>query len=177
MTTTIRATRPRVHPLLHVAMRPAALIAFALGTAFTVPTIASAQDGHAAVNVDANAVALHGYDAVSYQTASAPAKGSPAFTAVHQGAIYQFSSAANRDTFAANPSKYAPAYGGYCAMGVAVGKKLDGDPLAYTVANGTLYLNVSPKVRTMWAKDIAGNETKAKQNWSAVQAHAGFDKM
>ena len=62
-------------------------------------------------------------------------------------------------------------------MGVAVGKKLDGDPAAYTVSNGTLYLNVTPKVRGMWAKDIAGNEVKAKKNWAEVKGHAGFDTM
>ena len=46
-------------------------------------------------------------------------------------------------------------------MGVAVGKKLDGDPAAFTVANGRLYLNVSAKVRTMWSKDIGGNEARS----------------
>jgi len=136
-----------------------------------------AQTGATAVNVDANGVILHGYDAVAYQTQHAAVKGSPEFTSVHDGAIYYFASAANRDAFQAAPAKYAPAYGGYCAMGVAVGKKLDGDPEAFTVQNGRLFVNVSAKVRSMWSKDIAGNETKAQQNWTSVRGHAGFDKM
>ena len=122
--------------------------AFALAVTLSAGTLL-AQAGSSPINVDDNGVILHGYDAVAYQTAHQPVKGSPAFTAAHDGAIYQFTSAANRDAFKAAPAKYAPAYGGYCAMGVAVGKKLDGDPAAFTVANGRLYLNVSEKVKGM----------------------------
>ena len=44
-----------------------------------------------------------------------------AYTATHDGAIYRFASAANRDLFKANPAKYAPVYGGYCAYGTTLG--------------------------------------------------------
>lgn len=153
--------------------------ALALVVAATIASasLAQAQAGKTALNVDDNGVILHGFDAVSYQTAAAPVRGTASYTATHEGAIYHFASAANRDVFKANPARYAPAYGGYCAMGVAVGKKLDGDPAAYTVFNGTLYLNVNPKVRGMWAADMAGNEVKARKNWAEVQRHAGFDTM
>lgn len=160
-----------------IASRVLALAAIATLFTLVAPSVTYAQPGYAAVNVDENAVALRGYDAVSYQTATAPVKGSTTFTATHQGAIYHFASAANRDRFKADPAKYAPAYGGYCAMGVAVGKKIDGDPLAYTVANGTLFLNVNNSVKRMWSKDIPGNEVKARKNWAAVQVHRGFDTM
>lgn len=148
----------------------AVLVALSASTAF-------AQQGKSTVNVDENGVMLRGFDAVSYQVEHKPVKGSASFTATRDGAIYYFASAANRDASKADPAKYAPAYGGYCAMGVAVGKKLDGDPAAFTVANGRLYLNVSEKVRTMWSKDIGGNEAKAVKNWSTVRAHRGLDKM
>ena len=148
----------------------AVLAALSASTAF-------AQHGKSAVNVDDNGVILRGFDAVAYQIDHKAVQGSANFTATRDGAIYYFASAANRDAFKADPAKYAPAYGGYCAMGVAVGKKLDGDPAAFTVANGRLYLNVSDKVRSMWSKDIAGNEAKAVKSWSSVQARSGFDKM
>lgn len=160
-----------------IVTRTATTLALAVAATIASASLAQAQAGKTALNIDDNGVILHGFDAVSYQTAAAPAKGSASYTATHEGAIYQFASAANRDAFKANPAKYAPAYGGYCAMGVAVGKKLDGDPDAYTVSNGTLYLNVNPKVRGMWAKDIAGNEVKAKKNWAEVKGHGGFDTM
>lgn len=49
------------------------------------------------------------------------------FTASYDGAEYLFVSAANRDTFVSEPAEFAPAYGGFCAMGAALGKRLDGD--------------------------------------------------
>lgn len=152
------------------------VIAATLVLAFTA-VAAAAQAGHGPQNVDDNGVILKGYDAVAFHTQKAPVKGSASYTAAHDGAIYQFASAANRDAFKANPAKYAPAYGGYCAMGVAVGKKLDGDPAAFSVVDGKLYLNVSPDVRSMWAKDVPGNERKAQRNWTQVASARGFDKM
>lgn len=129
------------------------------------------------VNVGADGIILHGYDAVAYQTENKPVKGSPEFTATHNGATYHFASAANRDAFTAAPNKYAPAYGGFCAMGVAVNKRLDVDPEAFTVANGTLYVNVNKDIRSQWAKDIPGNNAKADANWPALSQRSGFDTM
>ena len=146
------------------------LVAFSASTAW-------AQGGKSALNVDENSVMLHGFDAVAYHTQQAAVAGSPTITAVHEGAIYQFATSANRDQFKANPAKFAPAYGGYCAMGVAVDKKRDGDPKAFTIHNGTLYLNVDAKVKGMWSKDIPGNEKKAMKNWAGVSARKAFDKM
>jgi YHS domain-containing protein len=141
------------------------------------PSLARAQAGHGSLNTNDNGVILHGYDAVAYQVEQRAVKGSASYTATHDGAIYQFVSAGNRDAFKASPAKYAPAYGGYCAMGVAVGKKLDGDPAAFTMINGRLFLNVNDKVRGMWAKDVAGNEVKAQKKWPEVRTHSGFDAM
>ena len=148
----------------------------ALLVAITAAT-AIAQAGHGAQNVDDNGVILKGYDAVAYQTQQAAVVGSTAFTATHDGAIYRFASAANRDAFKADPARYAPAYGGYCAMGVAVGKKLDGDPAAFSVVNGRLFLNVNQDVRGMWSRDVEGNEAKAQRNWTRVASARGFDRM
>ncbi len=78
--------------------------------------------------MDAKGVALRGYDPVSYRAGAHPVMGSGAFTAAYQGATYHFASAANRDAFKTDPAHYAPAHGGSCAMGVAMGRKLDGDP-------------------------------------------------
>ena len=75
------------------------------------------------VNVNANDLAIQGYDAVAYFTQGKPVQGSAEYTASYQDAIYHFSSADNRDRFRAYPEKYAPQYGGFCAMGVALEKK------------------------------------------------------
>jgi len=65
--------------------------------------------------------AIRGYDPVAYFNEDGPVKGSPENSFSYQGATWQFTSAENRDTFAADPEKYAPAYGGYCAWAVSQG--------------------------------------------------------
>jgi len=144
------------------------------GLAAAIPTAGLAFDesSTSVLNVDKDNVMLHGYDAVAYQTENRPVKGSPAFTAAWQGATYRFASAANRDTFVADPARYAPQYGGFCAMGVALEKKFDGDPELFKVVDGKLYLNVSPEAVKVWNKDIPGNVSKAEANWPAIQDKA-----
>ena len=113
-------------------------------------------------------VAIGGYDPVAYFTEQKPVKGSPEFQTVHRGSTFQFSSAAHRDAFAAEPDKYAPQYGGYCAYGMAKGYKAKIDPAAFSVIHGTLYLNYSDAVRTRWLSDVPGYIQQADANWPTV---------
>ncbi len=128
-----------------------------------------------ALNLDAGGVALHGYDPVAYFVAGKPAAGNAAYTATHNGATYRFATGSNRDAFERNPDRYAPQFGGYCAMGVALNKKLDVDPDAWSIVDGKLYLNVSKKVQSDWKKDVPGNIAKADKNWPAIRAVAAKD--
>ena len=64
--------------------------------------------------------------------------------------------------------RYVPQYGGYCAFGVSVGAKFDGDPTLFRVVDGKLYFNLNPKIQGMWLKDIPGNITKADQSWTQI---------
>ena len=104
------------------------------------------------INSDDNGVAIKGYDPVAYFTEGAPVEGSEDFTAMHDGATYHFASAANRDAFLADPEKYAPQYGGFCAYAVAQGATAPIDPEAFTVLDEKLYLNYSDHVRAQWRK-------------------------
>lgn len=113
-------------------------------------------------------VAVGGYDPVTYFTDGKPVKGSKDLTTEYKGATWRFASAANRDAFQADPAKYAPQYGGYCAYAVSKGSTAKGDPQAWTVHGGKLYLNFDKRVRATWAKDIPGNVKKADANWPAV---------
>jgi YHS domain-containing protein len=144
--------------------------AISLG-ATLVPLAAHAYDSNsvAAVNVDAKGVGLKGHDPVAYFTVGAPTAGKAEFSAAHAGVIYQFTSAANRDAFKADPSKYAPQYGGFCAMGVALEKKLDGDPTAWRIHDGKLYLNVNKDVQKKWLEDVPGNNKTADINWPQIR--------
>lgn len=115
-------------------------------------------------------VGAGGYDTVAFVTENAARPGRPDITLEHAGVVWRFASAANRDTFKADPSRYMPQYGGYCAWAVANGYTAKGDPEAWSVVDGKLYLNYNESVRAGWLKDTAGNIGKGNANWPAVLA-------
>ena len=117
------------------------------------------------VNTTFTGVAIKGYDPVAYFTASQPTKGNSDFSYDWNGAEWRFASAANRDLFKADPVKYAPQYGGYCAWAVSRGYTAGIDPDAWKIVNNRLYLNYSLKIQAQWSEDISGNIAKAEENW------------
>lgn len=124
---------------------------------------------HASQQFERNGLAIDGYDPIAYFMERKPVKGLPEFRAEFQGATFQFASANHRDRFAADPEKFAPQYGGYCAYGTAKGYKAKIAPEAFTVVQGKLYLNYSEAVQTRWLSDIPGYIQKADANWPEVQ--------
>lgn len=128
----------------------------------------------AAIAADENYIVdgygANGYDAVAYFTENAAVIGDDAYTAEHEGVAYRFSSAANRDAFAADPAKYAPQYGGFCAFGLAMGRKVPTDPTAFAVVDDKLYLNLNKGVQKRWRADIPGFVKGADNNWAIVRS-------
>jgi len=100
--------------------------------------------------------AINGYDTVAYFTVGKPVMGKDAFAFDWMGAKWKFASQANLDLFKANPEKYAPQYGGYCAYGVAQGYLVKVEPDQFTVRDGKLYLNYDADVQAKWRMDPAG---------------------
>ena len=121
-------------------------------------------EGVAPVYKFSGALALNGYDAVAYFSGNA-AQGSGEFTHEWNGATWRFVNAANRDQFANEPQKYAPQYGGYCAWAVGHGYTAKGDPEAWKIVDGKLYLNYSKDVQAKWERDIPGFIAKGDENW------------
>lgn len=117
------------------------------------------------VNAGGDSVAIEGYDPVAYFTVGEPVEGSDAFTATYDGAIWRFASAENRAAFRADPEKYVPQYGGFCAYAVAHGATAPIDPQAFTVFEGKLFLNYSDHVRAQWRNDASVFISKADANW------------
>ena len=109
--------------------------------------------------------AVSGYDTVAYFTEGKPVKGSSDFETEYQGATWKFSSAENLELFKADPDKYAPQYGGYCAYAASKGSLASADPEAWTIHDGKLYLNFNKSIREEWKKDIPGNVAKADANY------------
>ena len=110
--------------------------------------------------------AINGYDPVAYFTEMKPVRGLAEFTFAYKGADFLFASAANRDLFAADPEKYAPQYGGWCAYAMSKNAFATTAPEAWTIHEGKLYLNFSTGVRQIWRKDIPGNVKLADANWA-----------
>jgi len=144
-------------------------LAIAAASIAGTPAMAVVPTSTAAVNTDEQGIALHGYDPVAYFTVGAPTQGNPQFKASYNGATYLFASAENQRKFAANPAAYAPQYGGFCAMGVALEKKLDGDPNVWKIVDNKLYLNVNQDVAVAWNRDIPGNLERANENWPTIK--------
>ena len=112
--------------------------------------------------------AIRGYDPVAYFTVGEPIMGSDQFSTQWQGATYKFASAANLELFKAEPTAYAPQYGGYCAYAVAKGATAGTVPEAWSIVDGKLYLNYSLNVQQRWRKDVPGHIRAADGNWPAV---------
>ncbi len=139
------------------------LAALALGTALVGSLAAPAAAGK--VNESFFGVAVKGYDVVAYFTEGAPTKGEKAFTHEWMGASWRFASAANRDAFAGDPERYAPAYRGFCAYAVAYGGLADIDPKAWTIHEGRLFLNLDLDVQARWLADVPGFVARADARW------------
>lgn len=117
-----------------------------------------------------SAGAIRGYDPVAYFAEGRPVKGLREFSHQWQGATWRFASAQNRERFAADPRKFAPQYGGYCAYGVANNYAVSVDPAAWRIVDGKLYLNYSKGVQADWNRDIPGYIGKADANWPGALA-------
>lgn len=112
--------------------------------------------------------AIRGTDPVAYFTEGRPVEGSEEFTSTYNGAVWAFSSAENKALFDADPTAYAPQYGGYCAWAVAQGYTASTVPEAWHIEDGKLYLNFSLGVQRRWSEDIPGNISKGDANWPNV---------
>jgi YHS domain-containing protein len=131
--------------------------------------VVAAAPAQAGEFYERDGVALRGHDPVAYFTQGKPAQGRPEFKAVYQGSTFHFASAAHRDAFAADPARYAPQYGGFCAFGTAGGYKAAIDPQAWTIVGGKLYLNYNAAVQKQWSADIPGFVAKADRLWPTVR--------
>ena len=140
----------------------------AIGAAIILSFATLAQAGND-TETDANDVILAGYDTVAYFTEGKPVRGKAQYTAVYNDAIYRFSSASNRDAFRADPARYAPMYGGFCAYGMTFGKKFEVDGKAFEIVDGKLYVNKNRDVYKAWAEDIPKHIAEANSHWPTTE--------
>jgi YHS domain-containing protein len=121
------------------------------------------------INTDATGLVIRGYDPVAYFNEGRPIPGHSDLSVDYGGGRYLFVNPENRDAFKANPEKYLPQYGGYCAYGVAIGKKFDIDPSSWRVVDGKLYFNLNPMILEKWSADTKGYIRKSEKNWPKIR--------
>jgi YHS domain-containing protein len=131
------------------------------------------KDPKFVVNVDRKHVALEGYDPIAYWLDNKPTRGTSGFTFDYDGATYQFASAAHRDQFASNPTRYAPAFGGFCAYAVSLGKLRPVDPTIFHFVGGRLLLQHTKKAYDLFVADTDGNYRLAVEKWPGIVAKKG----
>jgi len=130
--------------------------------------------GKTLVNVDCHGVALEGYDPVAYFTDGKPVKGDDKIEGTYNGALYHFVSQEHRATFENNPTKYAPAYGGYCGYAASLGKVRPANPKVWSIVDGQLIVQHTKGAADLWAKDVPDNKVKADKYWPLlIEAKAG----
>lgn len=142
------------------------------GVALSAAMMGSALAADVTVNATTTGLALRGHDPVAYFTVGKPTPGNWKISHQHNGATYRFSSEENLAKFKADPAKYVPAYGGFCAFGTAMGFKFDGDPNVWKIVNNKLYLNISKDIQTRWEGDETNFITQANTNWVNIKDKA-----
>ena len=144
----------------HILILAACVGAASANVAFAVAQTATSSSGAR--------IALEGYDPLSYFDPGRPEKGSSKFQFAFDDAVYWFKSADHRAKFAADPERYAPQYGGYCAVALAGGEKVEADPHAWSISNGKLYVFGAKEGVTEFNKDRAGIVSQANSNWQTL---------
>lgn len=129
----------------------------------------------ALVNIaGASGFALDGFDPVAFVTDNEPVNGDPSITAEHHGARYMFATSAHQQMFNANPDRYVPQFGGFCAFGVSVGALFPADIInTWEVRDGKLTVILNAGLRSEFDKDYDGNLAKAYGNWPGLVGEHG----
>lgn len=148
--------------------RPFFIVLFAVLVSIAAAGIAAAGDHARHVNANSDGYAIHRYDPVAYFTEGRPVRGKTELTAEYDGTKYAFSSPGNRVQFLADPARYTPQYGGYCAYGVAYGSKSDIDPEVWEIVDGRLYFLINAGTRSIWEKKKRSNIRTANKAWKFI---------
>ena len=117
-------------------------------------------------------LAIKGYDPVAYFTDGKPTRGVAEIEEYEWGGLrYRFSRAEHRELFKADPERYAPQFGNFCAMALSKGELVEADPENWLISDGKLYVFGKPVGPDLYRKDLAGNVARANQNRLLLPKH------
>lgn len=153
---------------MKLSNRKILLIGLLVGIAVALAACSKAETA-VGINTGSDGLAIKGFDAVAYFAVDNAVKGNAKYEYVWNGAKWLFSSEENMKKFQADPETYAPQFGGYCSFAVSEGYTADGDPEAWKVVDGKLYLNYNKKVREKWEQNQNERIEKGASNWKSFQ--------
>ena len=130
-----------------------------------IPLVAAADER---INAKPGDVAVQGYDVVAYFTVGEPTRGDEQYTYRWQDVRWLFSTQGHRDAFVAEPARYAPRYGGYCAGGVVLGNRAPIDPEAFVIIDDKLYLNYDTATARKFEATSDKSIARADANWERI---------
>ena len=132
---------------------------------------------------------LKGFDVVAYFVDGRDAMGQAQFSSVYEGVTFRFASAEHKALFDANPKKYQPEYGGFCANGIVYGIPWGGDGDSWRMEGGKLYifggegskdafeLDVKNNIALAdkyWKDEVAGSNSFVQRSWRLVNRVAHY---
>lgn len=138
-------------------------LAIPVGLSLATPALARTPEIFAP-----DGLAIRGYDPVAYFNVRKPVEGLAEQALMWKGAEWRFASAENLATFEADPDRWAPRYGGYCAYAVANGYTAKTEANAWSVHRGKLYLNYNRTIRARWAVSKDRFIEQGDANWPSV---------
>lgn len=114
-------------------------------------------------------LAIEGFDTVAYHTNGTAQKGLHNFQVTWAGSTWHFATLENRQIFAADPTKYAPQFGGFDPYAMALNGSIQpATPELWHIREGKLYLFYSGETRTLWRQDPEGSTRKAALQWERL---------
>ena len=141
-------------------------LAFLAAAFFATPAMAATPAP--AVYTASDGLGARGHDPVAYFTQGKPVRGSAAHQLEWGGATWRVASAASLAAFKADPARYAPQFGGYCAWAVSQHYLAPGDPNVWKIVDGKLYLNANARAKQLWEAEQAEAIDRGHRNWPAV---------
>lgn len=126
-------------------------------------------DASGPINVDQDGAAVHGYDVVAYFTLGRPVEGVEEHEVEYRNATFRFASSEHKEIFLSDPEAYVPAYGGYCAVGIAHGYKDGMHPEAFEIVDGRLFFNLAPWIHESWRQNMNTLIVQADERWPTVK--------
>lgn len=111
-------------------------------------------------------VMLHGADVVAYFTQGRYQPGQTSIKSVYESVTFRFASPEHKALFDAQPTRYLPQFGGYCANGIAYAIPWGGDADTWRIIDGKLYIFGGRGSQEAFELDIPGNLALANRYWN-----------